>query len=345
MKPARPATRDHHPARHRRPAGAKAKAKARPKAGTAARVVLPRDTDTVELRFADRAVRLTNLRKPFWPELGITKGDLLQYYADVAGALLPHVEGRAMVMKRYPHGAAGEFFFMKRAPSPRPEWIETCSIEHESGNVIDFPIVQDVASLLWVVNLGCIDLNQWYARCDDVDRPDYVHFDLDPVKGETQAGFDRLRQAALLVRDGLQALEIPCHAKTTGSRGIHVYVPIVRGPTQKQVWDFAKRFAQSLEALHPALITAEYRISRRPPGRVLVDYNQNAWGRTLASVYSVRPTPKATVSTPVTWAEVEKGVSIEDFHLRNVPARIARRGDLWAPVAAAHGRFDLQKYL
>jgi len=345
MKPARPATRDHHPARHRRPDGDKAKARARPKARTAARVVLPRDTDTVELRFADRAVRLTNLRKPFWPELGVTKGDLLQYYADVSGALLPHVQGRAMVMKRYPHGAAGEFFFMKRAPSPRPEWIETCSIEHESGNVIDFPIVQDVASLLWVVNLGCIDLNQWYARCDDVDRPDYVHFDLDPVKGETQAGFDRLREAALLVRDGLQALEIPCHAKTTGSRGIHVYVPIVRGPTQKQVWDFAKRFAQSLEALHPALLTAEYRISRRPPGRVLVDYNQNAWGRTLASVYSVRPTPKATVSTPVTWAEVEKGVSIEDFHLRNVPARIARRGDLWAPVAAAHGRFNLQKYL
>jgi bifunctional non-homologous end joining protein LigD len=263
----------------------------------------------------------------------------------VADALLPHVKGRAMVMKRYPHGAAGEFFFMKRAPSPRPDWIETCSIEHESGNVIDFPIVQDVPSLLWVVNLGCIDLNQWYARCDDVDRPDYVHFDLDPVKGETEAGFARLREAALIVRDGLQALDIPCHAKTTGSRGIHVYVPIVRGPTQRQVWDFAKRFAQSLEALHPALITAEYRISRRPPGRVLVDYNQNAWGRTLASVYSVRPTPLATVSTPVTWAEVEKGVSIEDFHLRNVPARIARRGDLWAPMAAATRRFRLQKYL
>ena len=341
MKPARPATRDHHPARHRRAGGGKTK----PKAQATPRVALPRDTDTVELRFVDRAVRLTNLRKPFWPELGITKGDLLQYYADVAEALLPHVEGRAMVMKRYPHGAAGPHFFMKRAPRPRPEWIETCSIEHESGNVIDFPIVQDVPSLLWVVNLGCIDLNQWYARCDDVDRPDYVHFDLDPVKGETEAGFDRLREAALLVRDGLQALEIPCHAKTTGSRGIHVYVPIVRGPTQKEVWDFAKRFAQSLEALHPALLTAEYRISRRPPGRVLVDYNQNAWGRTLASVYSVRPTPKATVSTPVTWAEVENGVRIEDFHLRNVPDRIARRGDLWAPVAAATGRFRLQRYL
>jgi bifunctional non-homologous end joining protein LigD len=339
MRRARPATRDHHPSR-------RARTKT-PQAGRppAPRVLLPRDTDTVELRFGPRAVRLTNLRKPFWPELGLTKGDLLQYYADVAPALLPHLDGRAMVMKRYPHGAAGEFFFMKRAPSPRAEWIETCSIEHESGNVIDFPIVQDVPSLLWVVNLGCIDLNQWYARCDDVDRPDYVHFDLDPVKGETQPGFDRVREAALLVRDGLQALEMPCHAKTTGSRGIHVYVPIVRGPTQKQVWDFAKRFAQSLEALHPALITAEYRISRRPAGRVLVDYNQNAWGRTLASVYSVRPTPRATVSTPVTWTEVEDGVEIEDFHLRNVPARITKRGDLWAPLAARSGRFRLQKYL
>jgi bifunctional non-homologous end joining protein LigD len=308
-------------------------------------LALPRDTDTVELRFGPRSVRLTNLRKPFWPELGITKGDLLQYYADVAPALLPHLDGRAMVMKRYPHGAAGEFFFMKRAPAPRPEWIETCAIEHESGNVIDFPIVRDLPSLLWVVNLGCIDLNQWYARCDDVDRPDYVHFDLDPVKGKTTTAFDRVRETALVVRDGLEALGMPCYAKTTGSRGIHVYVPIVRGPRQKEVWDFAKRFAQSLEALHPALVTAEYRIARRPQGRVLVDYNQNAWGRTLASVYSVRPTPLATVSTPVTWPEVERGVAIEDFHLRNVPARIAKRGDLWAPVAARSGRFRLQKYL
>ena len=118
---------------------------------------------------------------------------------------------------------------------------------------------------------------------------------------------------------------------------------IVRGPTQKQVWDFAKRFAQSLEALHPALVTAEYRISRRPPGRVLVDYNQNAWGRTLASIYSVRPRPEATVSTPVTWREIERGVRIEDFTMKNVPARVAKRGDLWKPLLQARGRVDLRK--
>src|SRR6185369_5122920 len=183
-----------------------------------------------------------------------TKRDLIQYYLDVAPALLPHVVERAMVMKRYPNGAAGEFFFMKRAPTPRPKWIDICNIEHESGNIINFPMIQDVASLMWVINLGCIDLNQWYARCDDVDRPDYLHFDLDPVAGTS---FRRVCEAALLVHEALG--KMPNFAKTTGSRGIHVYVPIVRGPTQKEVWTFAKRFAQNMERLEPGLITAEYR--------------------------------------------------------------------------------------
>ena len=131
----------------------------------------------------------------------------------------------------------------------------------------------------------------------------------------------------------------------TGSKGIHVYVPIRRGPTQKQVWTFAKEFARQMETRHPRLITAEYRVARRPAGRVLVDYNQNAWGRTLASVYSVRPTPRAAVSTPVTWKEIERGVRIEDFRLDNVPARLRRRGDLWEPLLAAGDRFRLERFL
>jgi bifunctional non-homologous end joining protein LigD len=312
----------------------------RARAGGVPRVEIPRGVKDVEVAVGGCTVRLTNLPKPFWPELGITKRDLLQYYADVAHVLLPHLHDRAMVMKRYPNGAAGEFFFMKRAPTPRPEWIELCSIEHESGNVIDFPMIQDLPALLWVVNLGCIDLNQWYARCDDVDRPDYLHFDLDPVKG---GSFDQVVETALIVRDALTGLGMPCHAKTTGSRGIHVYVPIVRGPTQKQVWNFAKSLAMGLAALRPDLITSEYRIEKRPPDRVLVDYNQNAWGRTLASIYSVRPHPKAAVSTPVTWKEIERGIRIEDFRLDTVPARLAKMGDLWAPLVAAKGRFRLEK--
>ncbi len=305
-------------------------------------ITIPRDQDNVILTAERKEVRLTNLRKVFWQELKLTKGDLLQYYADVADVLLPHLRERAMVMKRYPHGASGEFFFMKRAPAPRPDWIKICSIEHGSESVIDFPMIQDRASLLWVINLGCIDLNQWYARCDDVDRPDYLHFDLDPG---VDATFDRVRETALVVRDALDALKMPSLAKTTGSRGIHVYVPIVRGPVQKEVWTFAKALAQELAVRHPALITAEYRVKKRPPGRVLVDYNQNAWGQTLASIYSVRPRPQASVSTPVTWKEIEKGVRIEDFTMKNVPKRVQKLGDLWKPLLAAKGRFDLNKYM
>ena len=305
-------------------------------------LVVPGDRDTVVLSVDRKEVRLTNLRKLFWPELGLTKGRLLQYYADVADVLLPHLRDRAMVMKRYPHGAAGEFFFMKRAPSPRPDWIKICSIEHGSGNAIDFPMIQDRASLLWVINLGCIDLNQWYARCDDVDRPDYVHFDLDPGEG---AAFDRVRETALIIREALDTLKMPPFVKTTGSKGMHVYVPIVRGPSQKHVWTFAKALAQELAGRHPALMTAEYRVAKRPPGRVLVDYNQNAWGRTLASLYSVRPRREATVSTPVTWNEIGRGVRIEDFTMKNVPARVAALGDLWKPLLASRGRFNLSQYM
>jgi bifunctional non-homologous end joining protein LigD len=304
--------------------------------------LVPQNVKQAEVAVGDRKVRLTNLQKLFWPELGVTKGDLLRYYAEISDVLLPHLHDRAMVMKRYPNGAAGEFFFMKRAPSPRPDWIEICSIEHASGNVVDFPMIQDLASLLWVVNLGCIDLNQWYARCDDVDRPDYLHFDLDPVPGAT---FDKVRETALLVHQALEHLHMPVYAKTTGSRGIHVYVPIVRGPTQKQVWGFAKEVARTLAASRPKLVTTEYSVSKRPEGRVLVDYNQNAWGRTLASVYSVRPKARPTVSTPVSWREIERGVEIEDFEIGNVPKRVARIGDLWKPLLEKRGRFDLAKFV
>ena len=303
--------------------------------------LLPLDHDSPLVQLGDKTVQLTHLHKVFWPELGITKGDLLQYYIQVAPVLLPHLADRAMVMKRYPNGIAGEFFFMKRAPSPRPEWIETCSIEHGSGSVIDFPVIRDLASLLWVINLGCIDLNPWYARCDDTDRPDYLHFDLDPVKG---ASWEQLLEAASVVHDALDRLKLPSLIKTTGSRGFHIYVPIVRGPTQKDVWLVAKELANALTSLRPDLLTAEYRIAKRPARRVLVDYNQNAWGRTLASIYSVRPQPRATVSAPITWRELARGVSIEEFRLDNMPARIKKLGDLWTPLLTHTGRARLDDF-
>jgi bifunctional non-homologous end joining protein LigD len=310
--------------------------------GVAGAVRVPTNRSEVEVRAGRRPVSLTNLDKVFFPKAGLTKRDLLQYYADVAPLLLPHLRDRAMVMKRYPNGIRGKWFFMKRAPSPRPEWIETCEIMHKSQNLIGFPMVQDLASLLWVVNLGCIDLNPWYARCDAVDRPDFLNFDLDPVRGAT---FAEVRETAIVVRDALEALGMKPLVKTSGSEGLHLYVAIVRGPTQKQVWGFAKRLAKRLEQEHPGLITAEFLVADRPRGRVLVDYNQNAWGRTLASVYSVRPNEFAGVSAPVTWEEVERGFEVADFRLDNLPARVRRLGDLWKPLLSNRGRFRLEEVL
>lgn len=297
------------------------------------------DVDSCDVKCGTKKVTLTNLQKIFFPGLGKTKRDLLLYYGAVSDALLPHLKQRAMVMKRYPNGIEGKFFFMKRTPNYRPDWLKTCSITHKSGNVIDFPIAQDLASLLWIVNLGCIDLNPWYARCDDVDRPDFLHFDLDPVP---PAEFAQVREVSLLVKSYLEQTRVQSYAKTTGSRGIHIYVPIDRRPIQKEVWRVAKRIAFDLAKQHPHVITAEYRVSLRPPGRVLVDYNQNAWGRTLASVYSVRPRPEATVSAPVTWEEVEAGISASDLTMDTMPARIAKFGDLFQPVLRQASRCRLE---
>jgi bifunctional non-homologous end joining protein LigD len=298
---------------------------------------IPRDRESLVVRQGSRAATLTHLGKPFWPALGLTKADLLRYYLAVAPALLPHLRDRPMVMKRYPDGAGQPFFFMKRAPRPRPPWLATCRVDHGRSGVIDFPLIQDSLALVWVVNLGCIDLNPWYARCDDLDRPDFLHFDLDPTPATALA---RIAEAALETRRLLAELAMPVHVKTSGSRGLHLYVPIVRGPTQREVWALAKALALELARRRPDLVSVGYRVARRPPDRVVVDYNQNAWGRTLASVYSVRPTARATVSTPVTWTELERGLELEAFRIDTVPARIRARGDLWKPLLEPR-RYDL----
>ncbi|HET7275390.1 MAG TPA: non-homologous end-joining DNA ligase, partial [Longimicrobiaceae bacterium] len=299
----------------------------------------PSDRKNCEVRVGGKVVRLTNLQKVYWPESGITKGDLLRYYLEISPWRLPHLKDRAMVMKRFPNGIRGKHFFMKRAPAGRPSWIQTCSIKHGSGSVIDFPLIQNLPSLLWVVNLGCIDLNPWYSRCSDVDRPDFLHFDLDPVPG---ASFSTVREAALIVRDALARRDITCYAKTSGSKGIHVYVPLRFGPAQKEVWTYAKEFAKRLESEHGEVVTAEYRKAKRPRGTVLVDYNQNAWGQTLASVYSVRPREGATVSAPVTWEEISDGCEIGDFTIGNVPGRLREVGDLWRKLLWKRGRVLLE---
>jgi bifunctional non-homologous end joining protein LigD len=299
---------------------------------------IPTDVDAATIEIDGRRVALSNLNKVFWPQLRLTKRDLLSYYLQIAPALLPHVRDRAMVMKRYPHGIGGEFFFMKRPPAVRPDWIQTCPVRHGSG-IINFAMVQDRPSLLWIINLGCIDLNQWYGMCDAPDLPDYIHFDLDP----NDAPFSAVREAALILRDALQALGMTPLIKTSGSKGMHVYVGIKRGPEQHAVWSVAKSISFELAKMHKDILTSEYKVAKRPKNRILLDYNQNRSGATLASIYSVRPTVTASVSTPVTWDEVEAGIELADFTMLNVPGRVAQLGDLWKPLTQPRGRYDLAR--
>ncbi len=302
---------------------------------------IPADGDAATIEVEGKRVGLSNLNKVFWPELGLTKRDLLAYYDRMAPLILPHVRDKAMVMKRYPNGISGDFFFMKRTPAVRPDWIQTCAITHGSGNVINFPMVQDRPTLLWLINLGCIDLNPWYAPCETFTQPDYLHFDLDPHS----APFEMVREAALIVRDALHVLKMKPLAKTSGGHGMHVYVAIKHGPDQHTVWSTAKQISHELAKGHADILTAVYKVEKRPKNRVLLDYNQNRFGATLASIYSVRPNAYAGVSTPVTWEEVEGGCVPEDFTIANVPNRVGQLGDLWKPLTQQRGRYDLQALL
>jgi bifunctional non-homologous end joining protein LigD len=278
-----------------------------------------------------RELRFSNLDKPFWPELGITKGDLIAYYRDVAEVLVPHLRGRPFTMKRYPDGWQGKNFFQKNAPSHMPEWIERtsqpASTREGEKKLIDYAIVNDDLALMWMANMGCIDLHTWASRVDKAERPDWVMFDLDPSEG---SGFEEVVEVALLVKETLDLLELESQPKTSGSRGIHVLVPVARRHSFEEVRDFAAIIAGALARAHPKLVTTEW--ARKKRHGVLVDANQNRQGATNASVYSVRPRAGAPVSTPLRWDEVKPGLDAAGFTMETVLDRVAEHGDLYAPV-------------
>lgn len=282
---------------------------------------------------------LTNLDKVYWPKAGRTKGDLLTYYAAVADVMVPHLEGRGCVLRRFPDGVDGEAFYVQRKPKHAPDWVRTCAVPRSSGKVLDQIDIADRATLMWVAQLGAIDVHPQYARADRPGEPDVMHFDLDPTPGTS---FANVCEAALQVKEALDALRLPSVVKTSGNEGLHVYVPITRGPSQKDVWRVARDVARVLGRRSPSLFTLVYRVASRPRNRVLLDFNQNAEGRTLAAPYAARPTRRASVSAPLRWEEVEAGVRVEWFRLDTMPARIADVGDLWAPVAATTGRADIR---
>ena len=283
------------------------------------------------LKKGRRELRLSNLDKPFWPEEGITKGDLLAYYRGVADVLVPHLRGRPFTMKRYPDGWQGKNFFQKQAPSHMPEWIQRspqpASTREGETKVIDYALVDDELALLWVVNMGCIDMHAWSSRVDKPERPDWVMFDLDPSEGAT---FEDVVEVALLVKQTLDLLELASYPKTSGSRGIHVLVPVARRHTFAQARDFASIVAGALARAHPGLVTTEW--ARKKRRGVLVDANQNRQGATNATVYSVRPRAGAPVSTPLRWEEVVPELDMAAFTMDAVLDRVARDGDLFAGV-------------
>ena len=285
------------------------------------------------VRKGSRELKLSNLDKPFWPDEGITKGDLIRYYREIAPVLVPHLKDRPFTMKRYPDGWTGNFFFQKDAPVHMPDWIPrfralvSTRAKPREKKWVNFPLVNDELALLWMANMGCIDMNTWYSRVDKPDRPDFVLFDLDPA---ADAGFAETVQVALLVKEALDALDLASFPKTSGADGMHVLVPIERRHTYDDTRRFAEIIAGALARTHRGLVTTEWTKAKRRG--VLIDANQNGEGKTIASVYSVRPKPGAPVSTPLRWEEVNEKLNPSIYSMHVVLDRVRREGDLYADV-------------
>src|SRR5947208_4827878 len=279
------------------------------------------ETKTVNLSSPDRVL---------FPEDGVTKGDLFDYYRQAGPTLVPHLKDRPFTMKRYPHGITEQAFFQKQAPKHLPNWIPTRQFRtwpREGGSrLVDFALVNSTDAVLFMVQNNCLDMNAWYSRVDKPDRPDFVLFDLDPPDG----GFELAIEVAHLIRELLAEIELPGCVKTSGAGGIHVVAPITRRSTFEQTYHFAERASRLLEERHPGKVTTEW-LKKKRQG-VLVDHRQNGWGKTIASVYSVRPKPGAPVSTPLRWDELTDDVLPRDFSLQKALDRVKAHGDLFAPV-------------
>jgi len=294
-----------------------------------------------EIRRGERIVRLSNLDKPFWPDEGITKGDLLRYYRDMTPTLVPHLRDRPFTMKRYPDGWQGKPFFRKNAANYAPAWIKRVPVRVTSrgtpqqSRTIEVPAVNDELALLWMVNTGCIECHTWYSRIDKLERPDWVVFDLDP---SADVGFAETVEVALLVKQALDALGLASFPKTSGALGLHVLVPIERRHTYDDTRRFATEVARQIAGTHPDLATTEWSKARRRG--VLIDASQNAKGKTIASVYSVRPMPGAPVSTPLRWDELNEELDPSTYTMDTVGGRLHRHGDLYQGVLTTKQRLS-----
>lgn len=292
------------------------------------------------MRVGSREVKFSNPDKVFFPGPGLTKGDLVRYYLDVAPCVLHHVRNRPMQMKRYPNGVEGEFFYQKRVPVPHPDWLETVHIRFPSGRTADFPVCNDAAALAWIINLGCIELHTWHSRVADIERPDYLLIDLDPSDGNP---WEFVREIALVVKEVMDELGLASFPKTSGATGLHILAPIKPELPFPAVRDFAKALAQEVVRRigDETVATTTWKVADR--AGVFVDYGQNARDRTIACAYSIRPTPDARASAPLRWDEVGKS-DPSRFTLETMPARVAKVGDLtkgmWRRKVSLLPRFE-----
>jgi len=286
------------------------------------------------LELSGREVAISNPSKVFFPRAGVTKLDMVRYYLAVSSGALAGAGRRPMALKRFVNGAESEPFFQKRAPERRPDWIETVELRFPSGRTADEVVVNDEAGLAWVVNLGCIDLNPHPVRATDLDHPDELRVDLDPVPG---VEWPQIRDVAVVARDVLADYGLTGWPKTSGSRGIHIYARIVPRWSFGEVRRAAVAVAREIERRAPELATSKWWKEERHG--VFVDYNQNAKDRTVASAYSIRPVPDVRVSTPLIWDEVPS-CDPGEFTIGTVPARLAAGGDPWAGMDEAAGSLD-----
>lgn len=293
-----------------------------------------RRSQEAEVVVEGRALRLARLDKVFYPATGFTKGQVIDYYRRVAPVLLPHLRNRPLTLKRYPQGATGPYFYEKRCPAYRPDWFRTEPVWSEGNQEdIDYCVVGDLPSLIWIANLAALELHPSLSFHDAVDQPTVVAFDLDPGP---PAGLVECCRVALLLREIFQGLELESFPKTSGSKGLQVYLPLNTPADYDQTKSFARAAAELLEARHPELVVSQMKKSLRP-GKVLVDWSQNDAHKTTVCVYSLRGRERPTVSTPVTWQELERAAGGGDaiglvFESEAVLARTARLGDLFAQV-------------
>ena len=269
-------------------------------------------------------VSLTNLDKVFWPEQGLTKGDVIDYYSQISEYILPYLKDRPQSLYRTPNGMEGKGFFQKNMQNQAPGWAETLTLDNSRGGTIEYLLCQNRDTLLYMANLGCIEINPWSSSIPDLDKPDFMIFDLDPV----EIGFDKVILIALEFKKLFDQLSMPAYCKTSGSRGLHIYVPVQQKYTYPQVQNFVKIFEKHIHNQYKDLTSFERSPSKRK-GKIYLDYLQNAKGKTMSSVYSLRPRPGAPVSAPVHWDEVKRGLTPDKFNLQNMRERLKKEGDLW----------------